>query len=163
MLVDLCQWLETTWLAALVRESLYGFQVLVALHLLGLTLSVGTLLWFDLRLMGIGLPQCRVSVLYRELAPWFASGFVVMLITGIALFTGFATAASGNLYFRIKLITLLLAGMNALVYHRVLQRTLPAWDGAARPPLPVRLAGLSSLVLWAVVMIAGRMMSYTMF
>jgi hypothetical protein len=162
-LLTICEWLESTSLSILVRESLYGFPIVVAIHLLGLTLSVGTLVWFDLRLLGVGMRGIRVSELYRRLAPWLLSGFAVMFISGTILFAAFATSAYGNLYFRIKAAALVLASVNALIYHFATEHTLARWDDAARPPLRARIAGLTSIVVWAVVILAGRMMSYTMF
>ena len=162
-LLQLCEWLEATSVAVFVRESLYGFQVLVAFHLLGLMLSVGILLWVDLRLMGVTMQRSRVSDVYRSLAPWFLSGFGVMLVSGAMLFAGFATSAYGNAYFRIKIVVLVLAGVNAIIYHLAAERASAGWDAALRPPALVRIAGLTSIVLWATVILAGRMISYTMF
>jgi len=147
----------------MIQESAYGFPIVVAVHLLGLTLSVGTLLWVDLRLVGVTLRHLRVSEVYRGLAPWFFAGFAMMLVTGAMLFTAFATLAYGNVFFRVKMAAIVLAGANAAVLHFVTQRTSPEWDNAARPPIGARAAGLVSIALWVVVMLAGRMMSYTMF
>lgn len=157
------EWLESTSLAILIRESPYGFAIVVGLHILGLTLSVGTLLWVDLRMLGVSLQGLRVSAVYRGLAPWFLAGFALMLISGATLFTAFATSAYANVYFRIKIVALLLAGANALAFHVVTQRPSATWDDAPRPPAAARIAGLASIVLWALVILAGRMMSYTMF
>ena len=147
----------------MIQESAYGFPIVVAVHLLGLTLSVGTLLWVDLRLLGVTLRHLRVSEVYRGLAPWFFAGFAMMLVTGATLFTAFATLAYGNGFFRVKMAAIALAGANAAVLHFGTQRTSAEWDNAARPPLGARAAGLVSIVLWVAVMLAGRMMSYTMF
>lgn len=162
-IIEICQWLESTAVARLVQESAYGFPTVVAIHILGLTFSVGTLLWVDVRMLGLGLRELRVSEVYRALAPWFLAGFASMLISGATLFVAFATSAYANGYFRLKMILLLVAGVNALAFHRVTQRGAELWDAAARPPASVRLAGLASLVAWAGVILAGRMMSYTMF
>lgn len=156
-------WFQATWPALLVRESLYGFQIVVAAHLLGVALSAGTLLWLDLRLLGVWAQRCAVSLLYRQLAPWFLSGFVLMFISGGVLFAAYAGAAYGNLFFRLKLAALALAGANALAFHRAAQRNQFAWDAAATLPLPARLSALASILLWASIILAGRMMSYTMF
>lgn len=162
-LLSVCEWLENTPVGVLVRESLYGFQILAGIHILGLTVSVGTLVWFDLRLAGVSMPRCPVSALYRRLMPWTLVGFGVMLISGALLFTGFATKAYGNVYFRLKLAAIVLAGVNALFYHLVTERRIARWNDAARPPTPARLAGVISIVVWTIVIMAGRMMSYTMF
>lgn len=160
---EICEWLESTAIAVLVRESSYGFPILVGVHILGLTLSAGTLLWVDLRLLGVSLTQTRVSDVYRGLAPWILGGFLVMFLSGATLFAGFATSAYANLYFRIKVVALGLAGLNALAFHVLTQRRSATWDAAPQPPVTVRLAGLTSIVLWALVILAGRMISYTMF
>jgi hypothetical protein len=160
---EICDWLESTPIARLIQESAYGFPIVVALHILGLTFSVGALLWLDVRMLGLSLRGLRISEVYRGLAPWFLAGFALMLISGAALFTAFATSAYANVYFRVKMILLVAAGLNALIYHWLTQRGASTWDDAARPPASVRLAGLASLVIWAAVILAGRMMSYTMF
>lgn len=160
---EICQWLESTALGAVARESLYGFQILVAIHLLGLIWSVGILLWVDLRMIGLSLTDGRLSEVYRNLSPWFLAGFATMLISGVALFAGFATSAYENTFFRIKLIAMLLAAANALIYHVAATRMSGESDAAPRPASYVRVAGLASIALWAVVILCGRMMSYTMF
>jgi uncharacterized protein DUF6644 len=162
-ILEACEWLESTGLATWVQESAYGFPIVVAVHLLGLTFSVGTLLSVDVRMLGLGFRELRVSEVYRGLAPWFLAGFAAMLASGTTLFTAYATLAYSNAYFRFKLVALLLAGVNALAFHFITQKGSAVWDDAPRPPIAVRAAGLMSIVLWVAVILAGRMMSYTMF
>lgn len=158
----LLQWLEASAPAELIQTSLYGFVIAVAVHLLGLTLSVGTLLWVDLRMLGVALPSVSLRAVYRGLAPWFLVGFAVMLTSGAALFSAFASAAYENVFFRVKMAAIALAAVNAVVFHFVLARQ-PDEAADARPALGVRAAGLVSLLLWTVVILCGRMMSYTIF
>jgi multidrug transporter EmrE-like cation transporter len=157
------EWLESTRVALLIQESAYGFPLVVAVHIVGLTLSVGTLLWVDLRMIGVTLRHVPVSVVYRSVAPWFGCGFLLMVCTGLALFTAYATSAYSNPYFRLKMACILLAGVNALIFHVWTQRSTKDANTASRPPIPVRIAGVASIALWSVVILAGRMMSYTMF
>jgi hypothetical protein len=159
----MAEWLETTPVAQWVQQSLYGFAIVVAIHILGLTLSVGTLIWFDLRLLGLSMLRIPVSQLYRRLMPWTLSGFAVMFASGGVLLSAYATSAYGNLYFRIKAIALVVAGVNAFFYHRVTERQIHRWDEARLPSLPARAAGLISILVWSIAILAGRMMSYTMF
>lgn len=161
--LEVCNWLETTRLAIAIQESLYGFALLVGAHILGVAVSVGILLWMDLRLVGVVLPSKPLTEVYRSLAPWFIAGFAVMLLSGTALFVAFATAAYGNLFFRIKLVLLLLAGTNALLFHWFATRPDERAGGADTPAAAVRVAGALSLAIWAGVIVMGRMMSYTMF
>ena len=158
-----CQWLEGTPLGLFVRESQYGFPVLVAIHIIGLSLSVGIVVWFDLRLLGVSMRGAPVRAVYRQLMPWAFGGFLTMFLSGGILLSGFATAAYANVYFRAKAVTILLAGVNALAYYTITERRVAQWDGTARIPLPARAAGLISIAAWTVVILAGRMMSYTLY
>ena len=162
-LFQICEWLESTRLGELVTQSTYGFPIIVAIHLLGLGLSVGTVIWFDLRLLGKVLTATPVSEVYRRLAPVMMTGFMVMFGSGAVIFTGFATAAYNNPYFRVKLAMIALAGLNAALFHIYTQRRLAGWDSWSHPPATARAAGAISIVSWIVVVLAGRMMSYTMF
>ena len=162
-IMEILEWIEATQIGSIARESMWGFQILVGLHILGLIFSVGTLIWFDLRLLGAGMRGCPVSRLYRQLMPWTLSGFVVMFVSGTFLLAGFATSAYSNFYFRLKVAALLLAGVNAMLYHLVTERRIAEWDQAPKPPGAARIAGVTSIFLWAVIILAGRMMSYTMF
>lgn len=162
-MLDFATWLEGTAPAIYARESFYGFQILVGIHLLGLIFSVGTLLWLDLRMLGIALRGTPISTLNRQLVPWFVAGFIAMFGSGLVIFAGFATSAYVNVFFQIKLAAIVLAGINAWLFHRMLGRNPQEWDLDPVPPAAVRAAGFVSLALWATVIVCGRMMSYTMF
>lgn len=161
-MLEWLQWLEGTGLGRIARESLYGFQILVGIHILGLILSVGILLWVDLRMIGASLRSQRLSDVYGMLSKWFLIGFGVMGLSGAALFAGFATSAYGNVYFRIKIAVIILAAINAIIFHALLRR-LPARADTGSPVAFVRVAGFLSLACWATVILCGRMMSYTLF
>ena len=157
------EWLEATPVGVMIKESAWGFPITVAVHIMGIMLSVGTLVWFDLRLLGVSMTGYRASLMYKRLAPWMFIGFAVMFVTGLMLVTAYATAAYSNLYFRIKVSAMVLAAINAFVYHRYTERRIASWDASAAPPKGARVAGLLSICVWATVIVAGRIMSYTMF
>jgi hypothetical protein len=162
-LLAVCKWIEATSLGVYVRESLYAFPVLVAIHILGLTLSVGPMVWFDLRLLGVVLPHTPVSVVYRRIIPWAGTGFAVMFASGGTLLVGYAVPSSKNVYFGIKVAMLILAATNAGLYHVFTERSRTQWDADAVPPTAARAAGLASLLLWATVIVCGRLMAYTLY
>jgi hypothetical protein len=159
----LCQWLESTAVGVLVRESLWGFPILVAVHIIGLAFSAGIVVWLDLRLLGVSMRGVPVSSVYRRLMPWAFLGFAIMFTSGGMLVTGFATSAYRNPYFRVKAAALLLAGLNAFMYHVNVERSIALWDRSPSPPLLARMAGMISIALWATVILAGRLMSYTLY
>src|SRR5262245_18295050 len=102
-LLQICEWLETTRIGEFVTQSTYGFAIVVAIQLLGLGPSVGTVIWFDLRLLGRVLMATPVSEVYRRLAPVMTVGFVMMFGSGVVIFVAYASAAYNNPYFRVKL------------------------------------------------------------
>lgn len=155
--------LEATPVAVFVRESPYGFALVVGCHLLSLMWSAGIVIWFDLRLLGVVMSDRPVSRVYRRLMPMAFAGFVVAMSSGVVLAIAYATSAYPNPFFRLKLLALLAAGVNAAHYHWRTSRAIADWDAAARPPSSARAAGVISIVLWTAVMMLGRAMSYTMF
>jgi hypothetical protein len=157
---EFCQWLQNTAWGTAIRESTWVFPIIEGMHVLTLGLSVGTLLIMDLRLAGVLMRREPVSQVSNQLMPWSAAGFAIMFTTGALLFWSQPLKAWGSIYFRIKLILLLLAGINALVFELTLRRTVATWDTAETPPFRARLAGVLGIVLWAGVIAAGRTMAY---
>jgi Family of unknown function (DUF6644) len=162
-LFHLCEQIEATSLGVLVRESIWGFPILVTVHIITLVFSVGIVVWLDLRLLGVSMTSVPVSRVYRRLMPLALVGFAIMLASGATIFTGFATSAYKNPYFRVKLIALLLAGINAFAYHTNIERRISLWDRSPVPPTAARMAGIISIAAWTTVILAGRMMSYTLY
>jgi hypothetical protein len=98
-----------------------------------------------------------------RLGPWTIAGFVVMVTTGLLLFYAIPVKTYLNIFFRLKMLFLLLAGANTTVFHRMISHNMAEWDRDPVPPLRARLAGGFSLVLWAGIVVAGRMIAYNWF
>jgi hypothetical protein len=162
-LLHWCTQIEATPLGVWVRESLWGFPILVSVHIITLVFSAGIVVWLDLRLLGVSMTGVPVSRVYRRLMPLAFVGFAIMLVSGATLFTGFATSAYKNPYFRAKLVALMLAAINAFVYHTNIERRISLWDRSPVPPAAARMAGIISMAAWTIVILAGRMMSYTLY
>ena len=132
------------------------FPALETVHVISASLLVGSIFWVDLRLLGIAATTYSVSVLNRELIPWAWGAFIFATITGLGMFI---TRASGHLQnpaFQAKGMLLALAGANMAYFHLALNRNLSQWDGDKEPPKQVKIAGFMSLILWSLVMLAGR-------
>jgi uncharacterized membrane-anchored protein len=91
----------------------------------------------------------------RELVPWTWAAFVLSLVTGLGLFITRADHYAGNIAFQLKMLALLLAGINMLAFHFGVYRGIGKWDTSATP-LSAKAAGTASLLLWMLVMLAGR-------
>ena len=148
------QALEGSRIGEVVRES--AFPYVEGTHVLGLALSVGTVVWFDLRLLGATMRTRPVSEVFGSLKGWMLAGFALMALTGALLFTAHATKAYANPYFRTKMALLLLAGLNVGVFHLTIDRRRAEWNTAPIPPPGARAAGFVSLLVWFSVIAAGR-------
>jgi Family of unknown function (DUF6644) len=160
-LLEICEWIQNTPSSTAIRESLWVFPIIEGSHVLALGLSVGTVLWFDLRLMGVAMQQHTVSEAFDHVRKWMLLGFTIMFVTGGLLFWSLAERCYVSGYFLLKLILLALAGINVAVYHFTIDRTRDQWGKAPVPPLQARIVGFISIVLWAGVIAAGRIMAYT--
>lgn len=157
------QWLESTpWSVALV-ESLYVWSFVEASHVLSLGLFVGTALMMDLRLLGVAFRSVPASEFTGRLLPWTRIGFAVMVITGLVLFYSSPVRYYYNIFFRAKVILLVLAGLNIWIFHSRVHRRVSDWDLDAVPPRAARIAALVSIVAWSSVVITGRMIAYNWF
>lgn len=154
-----CKWLEQTWIGGGVRESLWLFPAIETVHLLGMALLVATIGLFDLRLLGWMRRQERVSELGRRLLPWSWGAFAVQVVTGAVLFSSEAEKVYENPAFRLKLLLILLAGLQVLIFDRTLYRNVARWD-EGRPPWGAKLAGGVSILLWLGVVTAGRFIGF---
>jgi hypothetical protein len=162
-LLPFCEWLASTRGSIALHESLYTYPLVESVHVLTLCLFVGMSVMLDLRLLGIALRRVPVSEMTDRLVPWMVAGFVVMIITGILLFYAIPIRSYQNIFFRLKLIALLLAGANAWVFHNGVQRSVARWDLDLVPPRKARFAGAASLALWALIIVCGRMIAYNWF
>jgi len=162
-LLGFCEWLgNTPWSVAL-HESLSVYPVVESIHVLTLCLFLGLAVMFDLRLIGAIMRSSPVSQVVSRLLPWMRAGFAVMVVTGFILFYGVPVRTYENVFFRVKMVLLILAGLNAWVFHAGVYRKVAAWDLDPTPPLRARIAGGASLLFWACVVIAGRMIAYNWF
>ena len=162
-LLPFCQWLASTEWSIALHESLYMYPFVESIHVLTLCLFVGMTILMDLRLVGFALRTVPVSEVTDRLLPWIRGGFVIMSITGLLLFYAIPIRSYQNVFFRVKVIALVLAGINAWVFHATVEKRVRAWDTDPVTPRRARFAGAASLVLWTVVIVCGRMIVYNWF
>ena len=152
---ELCEWLgNTSWSIAL-HESRYAFLVVLTIHVLTLSVFVGTALMIDLRLLGVTMMRVPASQVIGRLVPWTAAGLSLMTTSGALLFYAAPLVRYQNVFFRMKMAALVLALLNAWLFHHTVYRRIAEWDRDGVPPRQARLAGGLSLVLWVVIITAG--------
>jgi hypothetical protein len=162
-LLSVFQWLaDTQWSIAL-HESLYMYPLIESVHVLTLCVFTGMAMMWDLRLLGWTLRAVPVSELTDRIMPWMKAGFVVMVVTGVLLVYAIPVRSYQSIFFRVKVVLLILAGLNVWVFHTTVLRRVSKWDLAPRPPRAARVAGGLSLALWIGIIVAGRMIEYNWF
>jgi hypothetical protein len=160
LIAAICQWLEQTVVGTSIRESLWLFPIIETVHIFGIILLVGATSILDLRLMGLTFRDESVSKLAGRFIPWALVGFLIQVVTGLMLFSSEATKMYGNLGFQVKMALILIAGINALVFHSVAYKSVGKWDNDPVGPLSARVAGLLSILLWFGIVAAGRWIAY---
>jgi hypothetical protein len=153
-------WLQDLSFPTNIRESDWLFPTIETVHVFALVLVVGSILRIDLRLLGLANRDRPFSQMAREMLPWTWTFFVIAAIAGLLMFSSKAVIYFGNIPFRLKMLCLVFAGVNMLVFHAFSTRQLHTWDSSV-PPVPARIAGGLSLCLWTLIVAAGRWIGFT--
>lgn len=143
------------------RSSLKAMPVVEALHVLAATTVFGTVLIVDLRLLGFPDLKRAVTRVEGEVIrlTWYA--FAVAVVTGALMFAANAQTYFINTAFRLKLLAILAAGLNMLVFETVTRRDIGSWDRGVPTPPATRVAGLLSILLWIAVIVLARWVGFT--
>lgn len=163
MLRDALTWLAGTPWSVSLHESLWVWPLLESTHVLALAWFVGAAIALDLRLLGVTPRSIPARSYTQRLLPWTRAGFALMVVTGVLLFTATPVTYYESLFFRIKVLLMLVAGANVWYFHGRTQRGVAAWDTGVRPPRAARVAAVVSLVAWGGVVAAGRLVAYNWF
>jgi hypothetical protein len=157
------EWLQQTpWSIALL-ESQYIWPFLESTHVLMLALFVGTAAVNDLRLLGVGFTRVPAGEVTTQLLRITRLAFAVMVLTGVLIFYSNPVRYYHNIFFRIKLLLLCVAGLNIWLFHGRIHRSVARWQHDAIPPRSARLAGAVSLLAWAGIVVTGRLIAYNWF
>jgi hypothetical protein len=160
LLQHLCQFLYESRFGTVLRESDNAFSVVESIHVLSITLVFGTIAILDLRMLGVVLRAIPVTRLARNIFPLVWTGFAVSFASGFLLFWAEAAKDYWNPAFRVKLILLLLVGLNPLIFHSTVYRQVHEWEHLHLAPWRARVAAIASITLWSGVIVAGRAIAY---
>lgn len=151
MPLRLCHWLEQVPWIVTVNSSAGIISIVWLIHYLGMFLLVGTMVFVDLRLMGILGRGQRISQLAGQLFPWTWTGLAMVIPTGFIMFAGQATIFYPATVFRIKMMELIVA----VAVGVLVQRKVSRWDRLAAIPAGAKLLAAVSLLLWVGAILAG--------
>ena len=153
--------LQDSQLGQFISGSAVVFPWLESVHVLAITFVVGSIAVVDLQLLGWARGRDTIARMTREVVPWTLGAFALAAVTGALLFVSAAERYWINGFFRTKLVLLVLAGINMLVFHLVTGRDPAALD---RTPVPRsgRVAGALSLCAWILIVVCGRWVGFTL-
>lgn len=153
--------LQASSLGLGISGSTWIFPTIETIHVFALTTVVGTIAVVDLRLLGLAFKEKPVTAVSQEYLPWTWGAFGVAVISGLLLFVSRAADYLTIAPFLIKFVFMGLAGLNMAVFHLLTWRSVETWDQGP-PASGAKLAGLVSLAFWAVVIVLGRKVGFSL-
>jgi len=155
------EWLESWPVSVGIRQSSWMFPAFESVHVIAITLVVGSVIVVDLRVLGLASRNQKVSVLSEEILPWTWGAFLIAAISGGFLLASKAHTYFANLQFQLKMALMFAAGVNMLAFHLVPYRTVKGWDLGRTAPVSARLACGLSLVFWILIVAMGRWIGFS--
>jgi hypothetical protein len=159
---SLLKTLQDSVLGATIARSPWLFPTIETIHVVAISLVIGSIFILDLRLIGRLWTHLPVSKLAGQTLPWTWTSFIFAVISGSLMFTSNATLYGPNRAFHVKLILLCCAGLNMMFFHMSTYKTVRAWETQAQLPRLARVAGGLSLIFWTGVVAAGRWIGFTL-
>lgn len=159
-ILGFCEWLQALPWASGIKESSWQFPVIESVHSLAISFMFWPAALVDLRLLGLTMRRRTVSAVTGQFLPWVWIGFTVMIMSGALLFAAEAVKCYKSPFFRVKLVLIAVAGLNALIFHKTVFNTSASWDDAKQLPWRAKVAGGCSLAIWIGVIAMGRGLAY---
>ena len=156
--MEIFTWLESTSLAIWIGESLWGYPIALTAHSVGMAIMVGIVMVVDLRVAGYFSSLSFVGLRRAIKIAW--CGFVVNVISGFSLFTSQASYFATHTAFLIKIAAIMLAAINAYMLQKLLSERAEQWDQGVAVESKAKFLAISSMSLWVVAIIAGRLIAY---
>lgn len=150
-LLPLFQWADATWLGETIRGSRVYFPIIETFHLLALTLLFGAVIVLNLRMCGIIMKNQPTQQVAKDLGPWAFWSLVVILVSGIMLFSSEAMKCYASAPFQVKMVFL----FTAIAYHFTIHRKVSRSDREPKRAWGV-IIGAVNFLLWLGVGLGGR-------
>ena len=155
--------LEASGLGQAMRQWLWLYPAVETVHLVGIGLLFGSIVILDLRLLGFS-RGIGVRILARHVLPWTAASFLLIVPSGLLMFTAHASEFIASPVFVLKMCLIMAAGLNAALFHTIVFPSVGVWDAEEMrklpPPPSARISAAASLLIWVCVIACGRLLAY---
>lgn len=156
---DALTWLAATPLSQAMRTNAWLYPAIEIVHILGFAVLVGSVVLFDLRVLGFA-RGLSVAALGDHLLRWALASLLLIVPAGLLLFSAHPAELARNPAFQLKLVLIAAAGLNALAFHLFPWRSAGNWEHDLPAPPAARLQALLSILLWIGVISCGRLLAY---
>ena len=154
-------WLQSWPISEGIRQSSWMFPAFESVHVIAITLVVGSVMVVDLRVLGLNSMGRAVSAMSWEVLPWTWAMFAIALVSGAFMFAAKATTYFNDTPFRLKMLLMAAAGLNMMFFHFVPLKSIREWDRDVQPPAIAKISCGLSLALWVLVVTMGRWIGFT--
>lgn len=150
--------IQNTWLSHAIKDSFWVWPTMETMHFVGLSALFGGLALADLRMIGYMkmIPYKALS----KIIPMAVVGFIVNAITGTLFFIGDPHRYYPNIAFRFKMVCIVLAGLNLLIYQIAVKPKADTWGPGDGTTVLAKFVGCASILLWIGVIVGGRMIPF---
>jgi hypothetical protein len=150
--------LESSQFSALLRSELWGWPLVLTIHVLGTAVVIGFIIIISLRLLGLFETISYNSL--NRLFPVVWVAIVVQVLTGLALWATKPTRYVVDTAFVLK-CSLVVAGIVLTLYfYSAMKREAASWDAAGAAPARGIKFAAASLLVWCGVLVAGRLTAH---
>jgi uncharacterized membrane protein len=158
----LLEWLQASSWAVFIHKRAWAFTTVEVVHVFAIAMVISTIMIVDLRLLGFASRKRPVAELSRQVLPFTWAAFVLAVIAGSLLFISRATEYFVNPMFWIKMVLIVIVGINMMVFEFITVRGVQEWNLSPAPPQAARLAGGISIACWVLVLVCGRLIAFTL-
>ena len=162
-LLNFARWLDSFAWSTAIHESFYLYAWIESTHVLAIMIFLGMLFIIDLRILGLSFAQVPAAKIAQRLDKPMMIGFTVMVITGLLLFFAIPVRSTQSIWFRIKVVLLIAAGINAFLFRNKMKGIREDGREEAEPSKRLRIGAATSLFLWMGVVMTGRAIAYDWF
>ena len=159
-LLSICESIQNTDISTAIREGALYYPIIGGVHLLSIALFGGMLLAVDVRLLGWGMKSRPVADVVGQLRRWKEFGFIVVVASGVVLGWSEPLKLYHSKSFWIKMALMLLVVVHAMVFRRGVYGNPAKLDEAPAMPGQAKLAAALSLILWAGLVVSGRLIAF---
>jgi hypothetical protein len=124
------------------------FPIIECFHIAGFILTIGTIVLVDFRLLNWAMRRQTPAELARDTSLWTMAGLILVVCSGLLLYSGDPDQYYTSLSFLLKLTCLVLA----IVFHYTIQRKVVL---AGASPGKSKLVAWVSLGSWAAVIVGA--------